>query len=685
MLNLSSNINELNGVGAQLQLKLNRLNIFTVKDLIYHLPFRFEDYSHITNISRMEAGQQTIKARLKTVSSRRGFSRGLHITEAVVEDETGSIKLTWFNQPWRAKTLRSGIDYFFSGDFGFHYNYLSMLNPTAEPVDDFNANTARILPVYKQTKGLNSKVIRKLQKQLRHLYQNIEDNLPPQIIKLNNLVSASKAIEMMHWPSETTDIASAKKRLGFEEIFDLMMASQMNKQENLKIESPKLKLNLDATKKVISGLPFKLTDDQKKVSWVIMQNLELDEPMNRLVQGDVGSGKTIVALLAAIQCLSNGYQCAVIAPTEILASQHFKLFELEMEKAGFIALGLTSSTKKTEREEISKIIESSQPVCLVGTHALLQKKIKFSKLGLIIIDEQHRFGVKQRQALQKNQRAENAPHLLSLSATPIPRSMMLTVYGELDVSIIEQMPTGRKPIITEILPSSGRIELYKKLEAKLKSGNQMFIVCPRIENDEDDGSPDSFNEVKSVNNQIEQLKKSPLSKFKIASVHGKMKPSEKDEIIIKFRNKEIDVLVATTVVEVGVDIPGANLMIIESAENFGLAQLHQLRGRIGRNQNQAYCWAITSTDKPIPTRLRYFSRVNSGFKLAEYDLKLRGPGRMFSEMQSGNFSFKFADPADSETIKLVKDSIKLIENQNIKLKPELLARIDELRKINILN
>lgn len=680
MLSLGSDITEVSGVGAGIQLKLNRLGIFKVRDLINHLPFRFEDYSKLTKIGELGSGQQTIKAKIKTVSARRAKTRGTHITEVVVEDATGSVKIVWFNQPWRAKSLKSGPEYFFSGDFGFHYNYPSMLNPSVELVSDFNANTARILPIYRQTKGLNSKMIRKFHGEIKHLYAEIEDDLPLEVIKLNNLLSLSQAIEKLHWPQSSEDIKIAELRFSFEELFELMMASYLNKQENLKLKAPKLKFDLELTKKMLAELPFELTDDQKKASWAVMQNQQQTEPMNRLVQGDVGSGKTIVALLSALQCLNSGYQCAVIAPTEILASQHFKFFESELEKFKFKALSLTSSTKKAEREQISKIIESDQPVCIVGTHALIQKNVKFSKLGLIVIDEQHRFGVRQRQAMQKNHQADFSPHVLSLSATPIPRSMMLTVYGELDVSIIEQMPLGRKPVKTEILPSSGRIELYKKLEPEIKAGNQMFVICPRIEADDE-----ADDEPRSVETQMENLQKSSLAKFKIEAIHGKMKPAEKEEIILKFSRGEIDILVATTVVEVGVDISNANLMIIESAESFGLAQLHQLRGRIGRNQDQAYCYGISSTDGAMPTRLRYFARETSGFKLAEYDLKLRGPGRMFSEMQSGNFSFKFTDPSDLKTINKVRNSIKLIESEKIKLNQKLLTKINDLRRVSILN
>ncbi|HMS31889.1 MAG TPA: ATP-dependent DNA helicase RecG [Candidatus Saccharibacteria bacterium] len=680
MLSLGSDITEVSGVGAGIQLKLNRLGIFKVRDLINHLPFRFEDYSKLTKIGELGSGQQTIKAKIKTVSARRAKTRGTHITEVVVEDATGSVKIVWFNQPWRVKSLKSGPEYFFSGDFGFHYSYPSMMNPSVELVSDFNTNTARILPIYRQTKGLNSKMIRKFHGEIKHLYAEIEDDLPLEVIKLNNLLNLSQAIEKLHWPQSSEDIKIAELRFSFEELFELMMASYLNKQENLKLKAPKLKFDLELTKKMLAELPFELTDDQKKASWAVMQNQQQTEPMNRLVQGDVGSGKTIVALLSALQCLNSGYQCAVIAPTEILASQHFKFFESELEKFKFKALSLTSSTQKAEREQISKIIESDQPVCIVGTHALIQKNVKFSKLGLIVIDEQHRFGVRQRQAMQKNHQADFSPHVLSLSATPIPRSMMLTVYGELDVSIIEQMPLGRKPVKTEILPSSGRIELYKKLEPEIKAGNQMFVICPRIEADDE-----ADDEPRSVETQMENLQKSSLAKFRIEAVHGKMKPAEKEEIILKFSRGEIDILVATTVVEVGVDISNANLMIIESAENFGLAQLHQLRGRIGRNQDQAYCYGISSTDGAMPTRLRYFARENSGFKLAEYDLKLRGPGRMFSEMQSGNFSFKFTDPSDLKTINKVRDSIKLIESEKIKLNQKLLAKINDLRRVSILN
>jgi ATP-dependent DNA helicase RecG len=739
MLSLSSSVSELKGVGPEMHLKLKRLGIETVADLINHLPFRYDDFSQISTISNIQPGAQTVKAKIQTISARYARTRGTHVTEAVISDGSGRLKCVWFNQSWRVKSLKSGYDYFFSGDFGIHYGSPVMLNPSVELASDFPANTARILPIYKQTKGLNSKLIRKLQAQIRHLYAEVEDEMPSDLVKLNKLYPKPEALELLHWPEMQNQIAASRLRLAFDEVFMLMMASLINKQENKKLKAPALKFNQQLTEEMLGILPFTLTDDQKKASWQIIKDLQLTEPMNRLVQGDVGSGKTVVALMAAIQCLSSGYQCALIAPTEILATQHFKFFEDVLVKLKFKCHLLTSSTKKSERELINNELEKG-PVCLIGTHAVLQKSVKFSSLGLIIIDEQHRFGVKQRQALQARQNEDLldlrknsnssgfdsgeekvvlsergqavasskeeklvftdrvepedwkvlrkpsivVPHLLSLSATPIPRSIMLTVYGELDVSLIQQMPAGRKEVETEIVAPTARARLYAKIDKQIDAGSQVFVVCPLIES-EDDSEDLAESELKSVENEYKKLSQGVFKHRKIAMVHGKMKSEQKQEIMVKFKAGKFDILISTTVIEVGVDIPGANVMLIEGAERFGLAQLHQLRGRVGRGTEQAYCYVIPSSDSAIPTRLRYFASVSNGFKLAEYDLKLRGPGQMFGLMQSGNLNLRFADPADAELISLVKNSINLVQKQQIKLSKKMLTRIDQIRKVSILN
>ena len=666
-----------------MHLKLKRLGIETVADLINHLPFRYDDFSQISTISNIQPGAQTVKAKIQTISARYARTRGTHVTEAVISDGTGRLKCVWFNQSWRAKSLRSGYDYFFSGDFGIHYGSPVMLNPSVELASDFPANTARILPIYKQTKGLNSKLIRKLQAQIRHLYAEVEDEMPSELVKLSKLYPKPEALELLHWPEMQNQIAASRLRLAFDEVFMLMMASLINKQENKKLRAPTLKFNQQLTEQMLGILPFTLTDDQKKASWQIIKDLELTEPMNRLVQGDVGSGKTVVALMAAIQCLSSGYQCALIAPTEILATQHFKFFQDVLVKLELKCHLLTSSTKKSERELINNELGYG-PVCLIGTHAVLQKSVKFSSLGLIIIDEQHRFGVKQRQALQARQNEDLVPHLLSLSATPIPRSIMLTVYGELDVSLIQQMPAGRKEVETEIVAPTARARLYTKIDKQIDAGSQVFVVCPLIES-EDDSEDLAESELKSVESEYKKLSQGVFKHRKIAMVHGNMKSEQKQEIMVKFRAREFDILISTTVIEVGVDIPGANVMLVEGAERFGLSQLHQLRGRVGRGTEQAYCYVIPSSDSAVPTRLRYFASVSNGFKLAEYDLKLRGPGQMFGLMQSGNLNLKFADPAEAELISLVKNSINLVQKQQIKLSKKMLTRIDQIRKVSILN
>jgi len=639
-MNVSAPLGQVKGVGEKTGAEFEAAGIHTVNDLINFLPRAYEDFSEVTSIADIHPGKLTIKARCEKIATR-PVRRGLRITTATLADETGKLQAVWFNQPYRETQLKSGEEFFFSGEFEFNYNKYQLSNPSAEKVSEMPVQTDRILPIYRSIHGLKTTLVRKILNELRPLMTMVPETMPLELVKSEKLVSHSQALLGMHFPEKLEDIAKAKERIGFEELFALLLASQMNRIENAKLKGWHIPFNQSVVKSFVQKLPFELTGAQRIAAWDILQDFEKEIPMNRLLQGDVGSGKTVVAGLAARQAAHEGFQTAVMAPTEILASQHAETLNKLLSPFGVRVGLLTGSVKGKARETLYGAIKNGDVDVVVGTHALIQSTVNFHRLGFVVIDEQHRFGVNQRQALLS--KSEHMPHLLAMTATPIPRSLALTVYGELDVSVLNELPKGRKPIATKIWSPNSRQQLYGLIEEQLVQGRQAYVICSLIDNNPD-------NELKSVQAEFKRLDQKEFKHRTIGLLHGKMKPAEKDEVMKRFAAGEVDILVSTTVVEVGVDVPNATVILIEDADRFGLAQLHQLRGRVGRSVHQSHCYLMVSSSKAPSQRLKEVEKSNDGFYLAEVDLRLRGPGEIYGRAQHGELNLQVASLADTKLI-----------------------------------
>ena len=676
-MNLLSPLENVKGVGEKTAQHLAAAGLFTVGDLITFLPRTHEDFSEVVKISEIRPGKATIKARCEKIATR-PVRRGLRITTATLADDSGRLQAVWFNQPYRETQLKGGDEFFFSGEFEFSYNRYQLTNPSSEKVSEMPAQTGRLLPVYRAVKGLKSQLVRKILVELRPLMTMLPETFPSTIIKAENLVSYSDAILGMHFPETARDIAQAKERLGFEELFHLLLASQLNKQENAKLKGWHIPFDQKVVGSFVKQLPFELTSAQRRAAWEIIQDFERQTPMNRLLQGDVGSGKTVVAGLAALQAAHAGFQSAVMAPTEILASQHAETLAKLLSPLGLSVGLLTGSVKGTARVTLYEQIKNGSVHVIVGTHALLQETVKFHKLGFVAIDEQHRFGVKQRQEFLK--KSEHMPHLLAMTATPIPRSLALTVYGELDVSILNELPKGRKPIATKIWSPVSRKQLYDIIDTEIAVGRQAYVICSLI-----DENPE--NEAKSVQAEYKKLQNSVFGHRKIGLLHGKLKAEEKDTVMKDFSTGKLDILVSTTVVEVGVDVPNATVMLIEDADRFGLSQLHQLRGRVGRSSHQSYCFLMTSSTEKPSQRLREIEKSNDGFYLAEVDLKLRGPGEIYGRAQHGALNLQIATLSDTKLIAKAQRAAKqfALSGEDLLQYKQLAAAVNHYQRLTTLN
>ncbi len=665
------------GVGSELAKKFATLGVNTVDNLLHYYPRSYSDYSHIAPIDKIKPGQVTIKAVIKQAKGHyvRG---GLHITEAVASDETSSVRLVWFNQPYRAAALKADVPYYISGDFGLRAKRMSILNPSVELVSDFPVNTARIVPIYPQTKGITSTQIRRA---LRSVLKStkLADQLPEEVIKKHKLVSFHDAVHEVHFPSGEKSLEKARFRLGFEEVFTLILASLLNKQEIAAEESLAIKFDEKIAQQFVKSLPFKLTDDQRVAAHRIYKDMENTHPMNRLLEGDVGAGKTVVAAMAAVMAMQEGFQVALMAPTELLARQHADtLYELlkPLNLHNEVSL-LVGGLKSSQKQQAHNQAATGNAKLLVGTHALIQEKVDMHNLGLAIIDEQHRFGAQQRKALIA--KAGHMPHVLSMTATPIPRSLALTLYGELDVSVLAHKPSNRKPIKTKIVTLAGRTKLYDEINEELKKGRQMFVVSPLIEASESIAA-------KSATEVFDGVKK-VFPHYKVGLLHGRMKSDEKQKVMQEFVDHKLDVLVSTTVIEVGVDVPNATIMLIEGPERFGLAQMHQLRGRVGRSGHQGYCYLLLSDSKPPTKRLKAIESSQDGFKLAELDLELRGPGALFGTKQHGELDLRIAKLTDTKLIAEAREAAKnyIESSPNLLQYPQLYERVQNLRSVVHLN
>jgi len=697
-------IEKVSRIGPQYQKRLSRLKIKTVGQLIFHFPHRYEDFSNITTIAQAEMNKPIcLQGEITSIKNIRTFRKRMYLTEAELKDDSGKIKVVWFNQPYLINTLKKGDLVLLTGKIVSKNGKKYLSSPAYEKIID-KANfdpthTGRIIPVYPETEGVSSRWLRFIIKPLLTKIRNqIPETLPIEILEKEKLLPIREAIWQIHFPDDFNKVAAAKQRFVFEELFNLALLVLWEKLKLAKEKALSIPTNLTEIKNFLNALPFQLTDDQKKALWQILKDLEKPQPMNRLLNGDVGSGKTVVATIAALNTISAGFQAAFMAPTEILAKQHFKTLQNFLKPWGVKIALMTGkenflNDQKLKRKEILEKIKTGEVNLILGTHALIQEEVDFKKLGLVIIDEQHRFGIEQRAKLCRKQNF--TPHLLSMSATPIPRTLALTIYGDLDLSLIKELPAGRKQIITRIVPPEERQVTYEFIRQEVKKGRQVFVICPRIEpskkkDNEEQGLFLSeltderklvWAEIKAVKNEYEKLAKDIFPDLRVGMLHGKMKTTEKEEILNKFKNREIDILVATSVVEVGIDFPNATIMMIEDADKFGLAQLHQFRGRVGRGDQQSYCFLFS--EFIYNPRLRAMTLYQDGFTLAEKDLKLRGPGDLTGLRQWGVPDLVMASLlADLELVERARQRAKeiLAKDPNLKNYPSLREKLKEFQQ-----
>ncbi|HWB39491.1 MAG TPA: ATP-dependent DNA helicase RecG [Candidatus Saccharimonadales bacterium] len=678
-MNLDSPITELKGVGEALAKKLAVLGVRTIGELIDYYPRRYDDYSEVTLTKNLKPGMVTIEAVIKQATGRY-VRRGLHITEAVASDDSGSVRLVWFNQPYRAAGLKTGQSYLISGNYELSNRRFAIMNPSVELASDMPVNVGRILAVYRETKGLTSRQIRSVVSQLWTFMETMPDNLPAEIVRSEKLISHGEALRHLHAPQSPKHLEKARLRLGFEEVFALSLASLLNKQENQQEKALTIPFDQTLAQDFVKHLSFDLTDGQRRAIWQAYQDMQKPQPMNRLLEGDVGSGKTVVATMVALMALAAKKQVALMAPTELLARQHADTIYSLLKPLGRESevVLLVGSLKPGQKKKAHAAIKSGQAGFIVGTHAVIQEKVDMKSLALVIVDEQHRFGVEQRKALMA--KAGHMPHMLSLTATPIPRSLALTLYGELDISVLPEKPAGRQPVETEIVSPNSKAQMYAKIDQQIGEGRQLFVVCPLI-------SESEVLEASSAEKVYEDLSQHAFKHRRVGLLHGQMKADDKQKIMQKFVDGQLDILVATTVIEVGVDVPNASLMIIESAERFGLAQLHQLRGRVGRGAHQSFCYLLLSDSKPPTKRLRALVSSNDGFRLAELDLDLRGPGAIYGTMQHGQLDLRIAKLSDTKLIAKARQSAaELLESgENLLQYKQLMQTVNRLRAVTNLN
>jgi len=652
MLTLSSDVIKIKGIGEKLALKYAKLGILSVSDLLCHYPRRYDSYGEIVPIAQVSEGQIVTvevslakRATIKTI-------KNLKIVSAVVRDGSGNINVTWFNMPFLAKTLKTGIFYILRGRVSKKYSGLTIEQPEIISKQDYLNKKNKLMPVYSLTAGLTNNNISKSVKAVIEEVK-LDDILKADIRKKYNLEAYSKAIKNIHFPENEEQLKKARERLVFEEFFRFILAVRSMKKENAGVRTERSYEKSEKSMLLESLLPYCLTDAQQRTWTEIKNDMSSGYVMNRMVQGDVGSGKTIIAILALLFNAENGYQGALMVPTEVLARQHYeecsKYLEAHDVKVSLLVGGMTTKQKHQVYEEI----KNGTTDVIIGTHALIQEKVEYNRLGLVITDEQHRFGVNQRKNLAL--RGEKC-HTLVMSATPIPRSLALIIYGDMDMSVIDTLPAGRIPIKNCVVDTSYRMTAYKFIEKQIRQGEQVYIICPMVEHNEE-------IEAESVVCYAETLREQLPADITMDVLYGSMKNSDKNDVMQRFADNKTDILISTTVIEVGINVPNATVMMIENADRFGLAQLHQLRGRVGRGNKQSYCIFVSGNKSKVAMdRLKVLNTSNDGFYIASQDLKMRGPGELSGIRQSGELEFELGDIyEDADILKKASEAASFVE------------------------
>ena len=629
----------LRGVGDGNYPRLRKLGIELVQDLLFHLPRRYEDTSNVLPLRKLVPGEvQTSQARVRSVTSYRSSRRKMLLVTATLEDDGDIAEAVWFNQPFIAKELAEGMEILVSGKVKLGGARLSFQNPKYEVVRATQRHVGRLAAVYPETEKLTSKFLRTLIEQVLPVARSVPDRLPLEIRERYGLLSIADALIQVHSPRDLEAAEAGRQRVAFEELFLLQVAAERARRRRLSSDGVVIPYDAEVARNFSQSLPFKLTDGQRIAAHEILTDMAATGPMNRLLQGDVGSGKTVVAAMAAVMTHHSGFQTAFMAPTEILARQHYATLEKFLGPHGLSPRLLVGSTSQKARKEILDGLISGNDGLIVGTHALIEDDVVLQNLGLVVVDEQHRFGVAQRQKLRL--KAKAIPNFLGMTATPIPRSLALTLYGDVNLSELREMPPGRQPVKTEVVEPHRRTAAYEFIRTHIQQGRQAFVICPLIEESDKLG-------VKAATAEYERLRDEVFPDLRVELLHGRMPARDKEERMARFSNREADILVATSVVEVGVDIPNASIMVIEGAERFGIAQLHQFRGRVGRGADQSYCFLFEgSPDMEASKRLEAVASTQSGFELAELDLKLRGPGDVVGLRQHGLPEMMAADLLD---------------------------------------
>lgn len=646
-------VNRIKGVGEKTAALFGKINVYTVDDLIRHYPRDYETYDAPVSVREAVPGKlQTIYGQITAIPNIKKV-RNLSILNAVLKDSNGeSIQLTFFNMPFLKKVLKPGGFYLFRGLIQQRGIHKIMEQPRMFTWDEYQKKTGRLLPRYALTKGLTNQTVQKSVAQALEYYPPEKEYLPQVILQKYPMLSHREAVYALHFPESREELLTARNRMVFEEFFSFLLVLRKNKELAAKTENHFPMYETADTVRFLEQLPFPLTKAQKKVWGELREDMGSPYAMNRLIQGDVGSGKTILAVLALLMCAANGYQGAMMAPTEVLAVQHFETISGYVKKYGiaFRPVLLTGSMTAKEKREAYAKIASGEANLIIGTHALIQEKVEYSSLALVVTDEQHRFGVRQRETLAAK---GSEPHVLVMSATPIPRTLAIILYGDLKVSVIDELPANRLPIKNCVVGTAYRPKAYEFIAKEVAAGRQAYVICPMVEEGESE-------DLENVVDYTEKLRAALPPSVQVAYLHGKMRPADKNRIMEQFAAKEIDVLVSTTVIEVGINVPNATVMMVENAERFGLAQLHQLRGRVGRGEFQSYCIFISTSDaKETMERLQILNHSNDGFHIASEDLKLRGPGDIFGIRQSGEFAFVLGDIyTDANILKEASDAVE---------------------------